>query len=73
MVVTVDLDGAGIHPANKIDVGERLARWDLANDYGFLIAFSGPAFERQQILGDRIVLYFRHAENGLLLEDGERP
>lgn len=69
MVVTVDLDGVGIHPPNKIDVGERLASWALANDYGHSIAFSGPVFERQEILGDRIVLHFRHAKNGLMVAD----
>jgi sialate O-acetylesterase len=42
MVVTVDIDAADIHPANKIDVGHRLALWALANDYGKQIAFSGP-------------------------------
>lgn len=66
MVVTVDLDGAGIHPANKIDVGHRLARWALAHDYGKEIAFSGPMFERQNIQGDKIVVHFKHAESGLM-------
>lgn len=71
MVVTVDIDGAGIHPPNKIDVGQRLARWALAKDYGQPIAYSGPEFERQEILGDRIVLHFRHAEHGLMVADKE--
>ncbi|WP_231756346.1 sialate O-acetylesterase [Lignipirellula cremea] len=66
MVVTIDLAGAGIHPANKIDVGHRLARWALANDYGKEIAFSGPMFERQEIQGDKVVLHFKHAESGLM-------
>ena len=69
MVVSVDLDGAGIHPPNKIDVGERLARWALANDYGRSIAFSGPVFERQEIQGDIVVIHFSHAENGLMVSD----
>lgn len=64
MVVTIDLEGAGIHPPNKIDVGRRLARWALANDYVQTIAFSGPAFESQAIEGDTITLRFRHAESG---------
>jgi len=69
MVVTVDLDGAGIHPLNKIDVGERLARWALAKDYGRSIAFGGPMFERQEIHGDRVVIHFSHAESGLMVAD----
>ena len=44
MVVTIDIDGDGIHPANKIDVGKRLALWALANDYGRPIASSGPRY-----------------------------
>ena len=67
MVVTIDIDGAGIHPANKIDVGYRLARWALAKDYGKEIAFSGPMFERQEIQGDKIVVHFKHAESGLMV------
>lgn len=69
MVVTIDLDGAGIHPPNKIDVGERLARWALAKDYGRSIPFSGPMIERQEIHGDRIILHFSHAESGLMVAD----
>ncbi len=69
MVVTVDIDGAGIHPANKIDVGKRLARWALAKDYGRKIAFSGPLFDRQVIRGGKIVLHFRHADSGLMVAD----
>lgn len=67
MVVTIDLDGEGIHPANKIDVGHRLARWALAKDYAKEIAFSGPMFERQEIQGDKIVVHFKHAESGLMV------
>jgi sialate O-acetylesterase len=66
MVVTIDLDGKGIHPANKIDVGHRLALWALASEYDKEIAFSGPMFNRQEIQGDRIVLNFEFAESGLM-------
>ena len=67
MVVTVDIDGVGIHPANKIDAGQRLARWALAKDFGRKIAFSGPMFERQEVQGDKVVLHFRNAESGLMV------
>jgi len=69
MVVTIDIDGAGIHPANKIDVGQRLAAWALAKDFGKPIAFSGPLFDRQEIQDDKVVLHFRHADNGLMVAD----
>ena len=67
MIVTVDIDGAGIHPANKIDVGQRLARWAFAKDYGMQVAFSGPLFDRQDIQDGRVVVHFRHAEGGLMV------
>ena len=67
MVVTVDIDGAGIHPPNKIDVGRRLASWTLAKDYGKQIAFSGPVFGRQEVQGDKIVVCFKHVESGLMI------
>ncbi len=69
LVVTVDLDGAGIHPPNKIDVGKRLARWALANDYDRPISFSGPMYERQETQGDKVILHFSHAESGLMVAD----
>ncbi|MCA9086463.1 MAG: hypothetical protein KDA81_20545, partial [Planctomycetaceae bacterium] len=69
MVVTVDLDGAGIHPPNKIDVGERLARWALAKNSGRSVPFSGPMFERQEVQDDKIILHFSHAESGLMVAD----
>lgn len=67
MVVTVDLEHAGIHPPNKIDVGERLARWALANDYHQTIAYSGPTFERLEIRRSKMVVHFRHVGKGLML------
>ena len=69
MVVTLDLDGAGIHPPNKIDVGERLARWALAKDFGLSVPFSGPMFERQEVQGNKVILHFRHADSGLMVAD----
>lgn len=45
MVVTIDLDNDNdIHPPNKIDVGERLARWPLANEYARDVAVNGPMY-----------------------------
>ncbi|EMI21673.1 sialic acid-specific 9-O-acetylesterase [Rhodopirellula maiorica SM1] len=69
MVVTVDIDGEGIHPPNKIDVGHRLALWALAKDFGKSVAFSGPMFDRQVIEGTNVILRFRHADHGLMVAD----
>jgi len=45
MAVTMDIGNASdIHPANKKDVGARLARWALAKTYGKPVVFSGPLF-----------------------------
>ncbi len=46
MIVTIDVGEAGdIHPKNKLDVGERLARWALAKTYGRKIVYSSPFFK----------------------------
>lgn len=72
MVVTIDLPDGDIHPPNKIDVGERLARWALAGEYGEKIAFCGPLFQRAEFAGGRATIHFAHAESGLMvaIKDG---
>ena len=68
MVVTVDLDHEdNIHPPNKIDVGERLARWPLARQYGKDVAVNGPTYE-SAVFGDgEVTVQFDHAEGGLVI------
>lgn len=75
MAVIADLDGSGIHPLNKIDVGERLARWALAKQYGKPIPCSGPLFKKATIEGNRVRVTFDHAEGGLMTgdKDGHLP
>jgi len=72
MVVTLDIgDLNDIHPKNKKDVGERLALWAFAKDYGFKnIVFSGPLYKKMKIAGDKIILYFDYAD-GLKTRDGK--
>jgi sialate O-acetylesterase len=74
MAVTNDVgDLKDIHPANKKTVGERLALWALANDYGASgISFRGPQFAGCEILGRDIRVHFDHAE-GLKTQDGAAP
>jgi sialate O-acetylesterase len=61
-----DLDD--IHPKNKQDVGLRLANLALYHDYGYTkVSYSGPVLDSVQVLKDRVLLQFRHAEGGLLV------
>jgi len=68
MAVTIDLVDSNIHPPNKFDVGERLARWALAKTYDRPdTPFSGPLFSKTQPGKDgRLSVHFDHAE-GLML------
>jgi hypothetical protein len=68
MAVTIDLDNANdIHPPNKIDVGERLARWPLAKLYGKKVVFSGPLFRDAKIRDSEVVVRFDYAKQGLMV------
>ena len=72
MAVTIDLFHEDIHPPNKFDVGERLARLALADEYKRKVPSSGPEFDRVKIADGRAVVYFTHAESGLMtaIKDG---
>jgi len=73
MVVTTDLvdNVSDIHPRNKLDVGNRLARWALAKDYGKPIVYSGPIYKAMRVEGNKIRLAFAHAKSGLKTRDGK--
>ena len=74
MVVTTDLvpNLKDIHPRNKLDVGNRLARWALVKDYGRQnLVYSGPLFTKHTVDGNRIRLQFAHAAAGLKSSDGK--
>lgn len=63
MAVAIDLGAAStIHPGNKQDVGERIARIALNKQYGTETPFSGPVYKHSQIEHNRIRLFFDHAE-----------
>jgi sialate O-acetylesterase len=63
MAVIVDHgDPYDIHPRAKQPVGVRLALAALARDYGQDVAYQGPFYERQELLGDAIRIHFAHAE-----------
>lgn len=73
MAVITDLvdDTTNIHPINKHDVGLRLANLALGDHYGQQVAaFKSPLYERMERKNNQIVLYFKHADNGLQLKGG---
>jgi len=72
MAVTNDIGEADdIHPKNKKDVGERLALWALARDYGRdELVYSGPLFAGHEKQGGAILVSFDHAGEGLKSRDG---
>jgi sialate O-acetylesterase len=71
LVITTDIgDSGNIHPRNKHDVGERLARWALVDVYGRddVIA-SGPIL-RTVIWGDdRVLVEFDVFGSSLAIRD----
>jgi len=72
MAVINDIGAANdIHPKNKLDVGNRLARWALAKDYGKEgIVICGPLYTGVEKKGDTLVISFDHAK-GLKSRDGK--
>jgi sialate O-acetylesterase len=74
MVVTTDIgDLKNMHPPHKKEVGERLARWALARQYGKKIEPSGPIYRPGSIEheGYKAVLHFTHVGKGLVSSDGK--
>jgi sialate O-acetylesterase len=66
MVVTLDIGNVDdIHPANKTDIGNRLALWALAKNYNKNITCSGPLYKYIKIEGNKAIISFDYAEKGL--------
>jgi sialate O-acetylesterase len=71
MAVTNDVGEANdIHPKNKKDPGERLARWALVKDYGKQLLYSGPLFKTSEAKDDAIRVTFDQAGEGLQSREG---
>jgi len=72
MAVTMDIGNVrNIHPANKQEVGRRLALWALARTYGKKVVYSGPLYRSSKYLNDRIELSFDQAAHGLVVTGSE--
>ena len=55
--VIIDLgEAADIHPRDKRDVAERLARWALVKDYGLKMVHRSPEFKSAAFTGGKAVL-----------------
>ena len=72
MAVTIDIgEWNDIHPWNKHDVGKRLSLLAEKMLYGENIIADGPHFQSATIEGNKIIISFTNAENGLISNDGE--
>jgi sialate O-acetylesterase len=72
MAVTMDIGSARtIHPSHKKEVGERLAAWALAKNYGKQIPYSGPVYTSMKKEKNTLVLSFDHAGKALVLKGAE--
>ena len=67
MAVTMDIgERTCIHPAQKLVIGERLAYWALAKDYGFeSISYSGPIYKSMDIEDGKATMEFDYAPLGV--------
>jgi len=77
MAVTIDVgDPKDIHPRNKRDVGERLALWALAKDYGkTTLVYCSPLYLGMRVEGGKIHIAFDGTGSGLMAakKDGLGP
>lgn len=65
--VLIDLgDAKDVHPVNKRDVGERLARIALAKDYGKNTPYSGPVYQDVKFENGKARIRFTHTDGGLV-------
>lgn len=72
--VIIDIgEGRDIHPRNKQDVANRLARWALARDYDFDIEYKSPTYRSMKKKGNKVTLTFDHVGQGLYSFDTREP
>ena len=72
MAVTSDIGAKDdVHPTNKKDVGERLARWALWHNYHQKIIPCGPLPLKAVYKNGKIFISFKYYGNGLKTLDGK--
>ena len=68
MAVIIDIGEArDIHPRNKQDVGDRLARWALAGLFEKKLVPSGPLYKSHTVEGNKVRVAFDHVGAGLIV------
>ena len=73
IAVTSDIGAKNdVHPTNKKDVGQRLARWALHKIYGKKIVPSGPLPKEASYENGRVIITFDYTANGLKTSDRKR-
>ena len=77
LIVTFDTNSNGsIHPGRKLPVGERAARWALAEVYGIkqgrsdrALEWQGPVFDKARVEGNKVIVSFvEETARGLRLD-----
>ena len=62
-------DMNNVHPKNKQEIGRRLALAGLALAYNEKVVYSGPIYDKMEISGNSIKLYFKHSGSGLVAKE----
>jgi sialate O-acetylesterase len=63
MAVTIDIGNPDdVHPTDKVDVGDRLARAARAVSYGEAVEYQGPVFRQATPEGNSLHVWFDHAK-----------
>ena len=73
MVVITDLIDSvtNIHPSHKLQVGNRLANWALAETYKLPgISYKNPEYKTAEVKNNSITISFNNAPNGIQIKDG---
>ena len=62
-----------VHPNHKKTAGDRLAALALHNDYGKNVVWTGPRFLKATREENRVIVSFKHIDQGLETSDGNAP
>jgi sialate O-acetylesterase len=72
MAVAMDTgEKTNVHPKNKQELCDRLARIARANVYGEKIEYYGPMYDSMQVEGQSIRVKFTHLGGGLVAKGGD--
>jgi sialate O-acetylesterase len=72
MAVAMDIgEKTNVHPKNKQDLCDRLARIARANAYGEKIEYYGPMYDSMRVEGQSIRVGFTHLGGGLVAKGGD--